>query len=249
MIEVILDGRFVAAGDKQNLLDTVADQFFDHVLHDRLAGHGQHFFRLRFGGGSSRVPIPATGTMALFITPLTIPSNSLYIGEEEANGCAFGTWTVMDISGQLEELRRTVARSIASTSNPHRRGPRRQRGVEEVLNGTVVSTAYGEHFETERVWERHRRHGCVGISDLGICRTICWILSPPVTFRAAPRTLGFPGHGDYRPHGRCGYLRVPDRRGTRDAAGFRLRQFFMRDFGEESSLLDSWPNTSPSSTC
>src|SRR5436189_6027695 len=34
--------------------------------------------------GSSRVPIPATGTMALLITPLTIPSLCLYIGEEEA---------------------------------------------------------------------------------------------------------------------------------------------------------------------
>src|SRR5205809_7537751 len=85
--------------------------------------------------GSRRVPIPATGTMALFITPLTIASNSLYSGEEEANNCAFGTWAVMDISGQLEELRRTIAKIDRKYAEPTPR-PAPAARVEEVLTGT-----------------------------------------------------------------------------------------------------------------
>ena len=34
------------------------------------------------------------------------------------------------------------------------------------MSGEVVRTALGEHFETESLWERHRRHGCVDIADL-----------------------------------------------------------------------------------
>src|SRR6476661_3293039 len=56
--------------------------------------------------GSSRVPIPATGTIALLITPLTIASHCLYIGEEEAKNNKHS----MNIPEQLEMLRRTVAK-------------------------------------------------------------------------------------------------------------------------------------------
>src|SRR5437867_5795859 len=38
--------------------------------------------------------------------------------------------------------------------------------VHELLSGEVVRTPKGEHFETEKLWERHRRHGSVDISDL-----------------------------------------------------------------------------------
>src|SRR5262249_22824167 len=40
-----------AAGDEQNLLDTVLDQLFDHVLHYGLARHRQHLLGLRLGRG------------------------------------------------------------------------------------------------------------------------------------------------------------------------------------------------------
>src|SRR5689334_22720752 len=60
--------------------------------------------------GSRRVPIPATGTIALLITLLTIASRSLYIGEEEAKKGRSTTRDSMDIREQLEILRRTVAR-------------------------------------------------------------------------------------------------------------------------------------------
>ena len=37
--------------------------------------------------------------------------------------------------------------------------------IHEVMSGEVVRTPHGEHFETERLWERHRRH-----SSVDICR-------------------------------------------------------------------------------
>ena len=97
----------------------------------------------------------------------------------------------------------------------------------------------GQHFETEKLWERHRRHGSVDISDLAelpedlldplsdgasraarIPRSGPSSIPRPPDWRAAPGTYAF-------------LIGV----GSIDAAGFRLRQFFMRDYGEEASLL------------
>src|SRR5690348_1523932 len=72
----------------------------------------------------------------------------------------------MDIRERIEQLRETVAKIDRKYAGekPAPRPPAAR--VEDVLPGSVVATAYGEHFETERIWERHRRHGCVDISGL-----------------------------------------------------------------------------------
>src|SRR5581483_7455082 len=78
-----------------------------------------------------------------------------------------------DIQQQLALLRQKVAgidRKYAA--NPGalplaRQKPRAQLGfIEELISGEVVQTGKGAHFETERLWERHRRHGSVDISSL-----------------------------------------------------------------------------------
>ena len=76
-----------------------------------------------------------------------------------------------DVQLQLAALRRRVAqidRKYAGEAPAARRPVRRpaRHPIEELLTGEVVRTAYGAHFETERVWERHRRHGSVDIADL-----------------------------------------------------------------------------------
>ncbi len=38
--------------------------------------------------------------------------------------------------------------------------------VEEWLSGQEVETAFGRHFETEKLYERHRRHGSADIGSL-----------------------------------------------------------------------------------
>ena len=77
-----------------------------------------------------------------------------------------------DAQEQLAALRLRIAqvdRKYLSARGPgsirHAPRPPRQ-AVEELLAGEVVETPFGAHFETERLWERHRRHGSVGIADL-----------------------------------------------------------------------------------
>src|SRR5580692_13199086 len=77
-----------------------------------------------------------------------------------------------DIQDQLVALRRQIAginrkytdASPAAVSRLER--PRSAGFIQDLISGAVVSTPCGEHFETERFWERHRRHGSMDISDL-----------------------------------------------------------------------------------
>src|SRR5579863_992444 len=156
-----------------------------------------------------------------------------------------------DIQEQLAQLRRRVAsidRKYASPEAP----PVRERiplslGAEtraaagyihELMSGEVVHTAHGEHFETERVWERHRRHGSVGIADLA---DLPEDLLDPLSDGAIPHThpakWAFLDTETTGLAGGTGTYAFLIGVGSIDASGFRLRQFFMRDYGEEASLL------------
>jgi hypothetical protein len=70
-----------------------------------------------------------------------------------------------DFRQQLALLRQKVARidrKYAAAESP-RVAPCL---IEEIVSGEVVETPFGAHFETERLYERNRRHGSVGIADL-----------------------------------------------------------------------------------
>ena len=77
-----------------------------------------------------------------------------------------------DIQQQLAALRQRIARVDRKWSKepaPQQpRTPDRINGefIDELLSGEVIKTPLGEHFETEKLWENHRRHGSVYISDL-----------------------------------------------------------------------------------
>ena len=147
-----------------------------------------------------------------------------------------------DVQQQLAALRRRIARvdrkyagARSGAAMKHAPRPARQ-AIEELLSGEVVRTPYGCHFETERLWERHRRHGSVGIADLyDLPADLLDSLSGGAISHAAPAKWAFldtetTGLGA----GACAFLAGV---GSIDASGFRLRQFFLRDYGEEPSLL------------
>src|SRR5580692_11284208 len=109
--------------------------------------------------------------------------------------------------------------------------------IEEWLSGQEVETAFGKHFETEKIFERHRRHGSADVGalwdlphdlldSLAIAKT-----SPEEWAFLDTETTGLAGGT-----GTCAFL-IGVGRITPD--GFRVRQFFMRDHGEEASTLDA----------
>ena len=107
------------------------------------------------------------------------------------------------------------------------------------MSGEVVRTPLGEHFETEKLWERHRRHGSVDISDLAELPED--LLDPLSAGAIAARPSRSSGPSSTRrppglPGGTGTYAFLIGV-GSIEPAGFRLRQFFMRDYGEEPSLL------------
>ena len=146
-----------------------------------------------------------------------------------------------DIQQQLAALRRRVARidrKYADAPAPPPRPAVPGRFIEELLSGEVVRTPLGEHFETERLWERHRRHGSVDISDLaGLPPDLLDSLSEGAIPHAAPARWAFLDTETTGLAGGTGTYPFLIGVGSIEPAGFRLRQFFMRDYGEEPSLL------------
>src|SRR3954453_3336155 len=145
-----------------------------------------------------------------------------------------------DVQQQLAALRRRIA-NITLPSElppPPPRPPMLRYGIEEFLSGEVVKTALGEHFETERVWERHRRHGSVDISYLAeLPEDLLEPLSGGAVSPAHPAKWAFLDTETTGLAGGAGTYAFLIGVGSIDSTGFRLRQFFMRDYGEEPSLL------------
>ena len=148
-----------------------------------------------------------------------------------------------DLQEQLATLRRRIARidrkyadgapaSPAAQTRPARYFP------EEWLSGEVVETPHGRHFETERLYERHRRHGSMDLSNL--LELPEDLLGPLLGGGAPPSPVSRWAFLDTETTGLAGgsgtyafLIGV----GRVTSEGFRVRQFFMRDHGEEASLL------------
>jgi uncharacterized protein len=148
-----------------------------------------------------------------------------------------------DLQEQLASLRERIARA---TSACDQRFAARETSslprpahhyIEEWLSGQEISTDFGCHFETEKLYERHRCHGS---ADIGSLADLPPDLLESLAVANTPReewafldteTTGLAGGS-----GTCAFL-VGVGRITPE--GFRVRQFFMRDYGEEPSLLDA----------
>jgi uncharacterized protein YprB with RNaseH-like and TPR domain len=150
-----------------------------------------------------------------------------------------------DWQRQLDILRARVAEVAAQCDRKHA-SPRRPAGqIEEALSGEEVETAFGRHFETETLYPAHRHHGSADIGALSdLPADLLGTLSGGTIAAANPRewafldteTTGLAGGSASSGSSSCAFL-VGVGRITPD--GFRVRQFFMRDHGEEASLLDA----------
>jgi len=146
---------------------------------------------------------------------------------------------VADLDSQLDLLRQRVARINAKyASAPATPEMHEPHHVEEWLPGGEVETAAGRHYETTRFWERHRRHGSIDISTLAELPNDLLEAVSEGTVPASPphrwayldtETTGLAGGtGTYAFLIGLGY--VTER-------GFRLKQYFLREPGEEASAL------------
>lgn len=156
-----------------------------------------------------------------------------------------------DLREQLAYLRRKVQQinqKFAAPSVSEPRPPSAPHSVEdyfplryftdEYMSGEVVETPCGTHFETEKLYPRQRRHGIMDLSNLHeLPDDLLQPLLEGFTRKVPPARWAFldtettglaTGPGTYA-------FLIGVGRICQD--GFRVRQFFMRDFSEEPSLL------------
>ncbi len=149
-----------------------------------------------------------------------------------------------DIQQQLADLRQRIARIHPRGAMPMP-APLPPVAVwelpphpEEWMPGDEVETPHGRHFETERLYEKQRMHGS---ADIGALAELPPDLLGPMSRGEVPgapcerwafldtETTGLAGGS-----GTYAFLIGV---GRITSEGFRVRQFFMREFAEEPSLL------------
>jgi uncharacterized protein YprB with RNaseH-like and TPR domain len=152
-----------------------------------------------------------------------------------------------DFQEQLQLLRRRIARidrKYADGLPPAKPvdDPRRPARyfVDEWLSGEEVETPFGRHFETEKLYDRHRRHGSMDIGALAelACDSLAAISANEVP-GVPPNEWAFLDTETTGLAGGTGTYAFLVGVGRITPEGFRVRQFFMRDYGEEGSLLAS----------
>jgi len=151
------------------------------------------------------------------------------------------------LQDQLAQLRRKIARIDRKFAGPKPPPPvlsppeaPEQYFPERWLHGDEVETGHGHHFETERIWERHRRHGSMSICDLeDLPGDLLLPISNGEIEHAAPFQWAFLDTETTGLAGGAGTYAFLIGVGRITKEGFRVRQFFMREFGEEASLLAS----------
>ncbi len=150
-----------------------------------------------------------------------------------------------DFQEQLAHLRKRIARIDKKYTRPTPRppAPKPQAALafpEEWLLGEEVTTPHGVHYETERHYERHRRHGSVGIVDLeGLSHDLLDPISNGQIRGVPPEKWCFLDTETTGLAGGSGTYAFLVGVGRITPQGFRVRQFFMRDFGEEASSLSA----------
>jgi len=148
-----------------------------------------------------------------------------------------------DFQQQLAHLRRRIAKIDKKYADPKPRRPRTPPPLpnpapEDYLAGAEVETEHGRHFEIEKLFERHRRHGSIGIADLeDLPANLLSSISSGAIPDVPPSRWCFLDTETTGLAGGSGTYAFLVGVGRITPEGFRVRHFFMRDFGEERSQL------------
>ncbi|MBI3680976.1 MAG: ribonuclease H-like domain-containing protein [Acidobacteria bacterium] len=150
------------------------------------------------------------------------------------------------LDSQLDFLRRRIAAIDRKYANgfappkPAPVSPRECTAPEEWLPGQVVETRSGRHFQTTRRWERHRRHGSMEISNLAeLPANLLEAVSESTVPLCEPQRWCFLDTETTGLAGGTGTYAFLIGVGWISAGGFHLKQYFLRDPGEEASALEA----------
>jgi len=144
----------------------------------------------------------------------------------------------MDIQEQLAILRAKVQAIQGRTENQSAVPPRSVAFVEELLSGEVKETVHGRHFETEKLHPIDERYGCIALRDLfQLAPDLLQAVSEGTIPECHPERWAFLDTETTGLAGGSGTYAFLVGIGSIDREGFRVRQFFMRDYAEEASQL------------
>ena len=143
------------------------------------------------------------------------------------------------IEEQLARLRQQIAIINSKYSRPRRSmlSPARC-FIEEWSEGEVVRNQFGEHFQTERLFASHRPHGSADVGALAeLPKTLLDSLGECQMPAVAPSRWAFLDIETTGLAGGSGIYAFLIGVGRITSEGFRVRQFFMREYAEELSVL------------
>jgi uncharacterized protein YprB with RNaseH-like and TPR domain len=157
---------------------------------------------------------------------------------------------LLDTEEQLARLRQRIAgidrkfaearRAKKPTSYPSefRRPAQARSTIEEWSEGEVVSNEHGEHFQTERLFSAHKLHGSADIGALTeLPHDLLENLSEKQIAATDPSRWAFLDTETTGLAGGSGTYAFLVGVGRITPEGFRVRQFFMREYAEERSSL------------
>lgn len=137
------------------------------------------------------------------------------------------------LQAQLDELRRKIARIEARTPAP--------RTPTALDLGREAATASGTHWRMERSWPAHFQHGTADVGALSeLPGSLLEVLTEDAGWHSPPERWAFVDTETSGLTGGAGAFAFLVGGGAITRTGFTVDQFFLREPGEERSLLEGF---------
>lgn len=148
---------------------------------------------------------------------------------------------MLDVEAQLKHLKQRIAaidrKYAAEPRRPPKRPAKSRWFIEEWAEGQVVANEFGEHFQTERLFPRHKQHGSADIGALAdLPEDLLQVLETEIP-NVPPQRWAFLDTETTGLLGDSGTYAFLIGVGRITPEGFRIRQFFLREYLEERSVL------------